>query len=186
MCGRFSLFSEKKIFSKFRVKIRKNYNISPNNEVLIINKDLAPMKLKWGIKPNWKKTLIINARNETLMKKKTFTNSKKCVFVADGYFEWVREDNQKVAFYHYLKNELMYFAGIYNDSSCCIVTNQSFDYLSKIHKRQPFLLKESQIKDWISENQNRISFNNIVYFHRVSNLVNRIWNNNPELINEIK
>ena len=85
MCGRFVLYSEKLVKSKFNLNIKKNFNISPNQEVVIINEKLKAIKVKWGIIPSWKKTLIINARFETINEKKTFRNFKKCVFVANGY-----------------------------------------------------------------------------------------------------
>ena len=62
MCGRFALYSQKKILSKFKIKVDKNYTISPSQKVLIINQELRPVMLNWGLKPSWKKTLIINEK----------------------------------------------------------------------------------------------------------------------------
>ena len=185
MCGRFVLYSEKLIKSKFNLNIKKNFNISPNQEVVIINEKLKAIKVKWGIIPSWKKTLIINARFETINEKKTFRNFKKCVFVANGYYEWLRTEYSKTPYYHFnIDQELIFFAGIYNSIGCCIVTNKSVSYLSKIHGRQPFFLKENQIKEWISKENNNLFYDEIINFHPVSNAVNKIWNNSEDLIFE--
>ena len=185
MCGRYALYSEKLIKSKFNLNITKNYNISPNQEVVIINEKFNTIKFNWGIIPDWKKTLIINARFETINKKKTFKNLKKCVFVANGYYEWLRLESKKIPFYHFnSNNELIFFAGIYNSKGCCIVTKPSVSYLSKIHGRQPFFLKESQIEEWISTNNDFFFYDEIINFHSVSNSVNKIWNNTEDLIFE--
>ena len=72
MCGRYALFSKNKVFSKFGVNITPNYNISPNQNILVIDENLAPKLMNWGLKPEWMKKSIINARNETLFDKKFF------------------------------------------------------------------------------------------------------------------
>ena len=101
MCGRYTLYSEKKIKSKFNVKIIKNFNISPRQNVLIVNENFSPIFCKWGISSNWngKKHTIINARHETLNSKTIFKDLRRCIFVADGYYEWKKEHNSKNPFY---------------------------------------------------------------------------------------
>ncbi len=188
MCGRYALYSENKIQSKFNknIKIDQNFNVTPNKQVLIIDKDKNLIKVKWGIKPSWKKTIIINARNETFRYKKTFCNLDRCVFIADGYYEWKRKKGVKEPFYHYLEKDLLFFAGLYSKDGCCIVTKESFHYLSHIHKRQPFFLKEDQIELWTNKVDVNLVFDKIINFHPVSRNINKIWNNYPELIDEIK
>ena len=184
MCGRFALFSKDKIKHKFNIDIKPNFNISPNQMVITINEKRQIVKLKWGIKPEWHKSMLINARNETLEEKKTFKNTKRCIFIADGYFEWKKEKGKKVPFYHFLDNKLLFFAGIYDDTGCCVVTRESFVYLTSIHTRQPFFLKENQINYWLDRNDVNYVFDNIINFYRVSDSVNKIWNNSPHLIME--
>ena len=37
------------------------------------------------------KSLIINARSETIENKKSFANLNRCVFISDGYYEWKKK-----------------------------------------------------------------------------------------------
>ncbi len=184
MCGRYALYSDKIIGLNFKIKIEKNYNISPNQEVVIIDEDYKVRKFKWGIKPEWKDTSIINARNETLKEKKTFKYSKKCVFIADGYYEWMRHNSGIIPYYHYLENNHLFFGGVYDNTGCCIVTKASAEYLSKIYKRQPFFLNQRHIQLWIENKEDKINFDEIINFHPVSRAVNSVWVNTPELIKE--
>ena len=188
MCGRFVLLSKNKIKSKYNIKIKPNYNISPGSYVLVIDNRLKLIKVKWGFTPYWSKDLrIINARIETLFQKPTFKRSIRCVFLADGYFEWKREGSIKQPYYHYLNNSLLYFAGIFNlTSGCCIITVNSQEHISHIHHRQPFLLLDEQISDWLSGEpfiKDRCSSSIII--DKVSSFVNTPKNNSPECIEPI-
>ena len=186
MCGRYVLYSKEKFKNKYNINISPNYNISPNQEVLIINQNMNIMKLKWGIRAEWKNSFIINARSETMDIKKSFVGLNRCVFISDGYYEWERSGKLKTPYYHYVPNSFLYFAGLCNNIGCVVVTMESFKYLSKIHRRQPFFLKENQIDSWIKNDKSNIIFDEIINFHKVSTEVNKIWCNSNDLISEIQ
>ena len=109
----------------------------------------------------------------------------RCVFIANGYFEWKKDKGKKLPFYHFLDDKLLFFGGIYDDTGCCVVTMKSFKYLSSIHHRQPFFLQENQINCWLERKKMKYTYNNIINFHRVSDSVNKIWNNSQELVKEV-
>ncbi len=163
----------------------ENFNIAPNQKVFIINQDNKLIKANWGIKPEWTKSSIINARIETLNSKKTFSDLSRCVFIADGYYEWSRSRREKIPYYHYIDDGLLYFAGLYGDLGCVIVTMNGFGYLSMIHDRQPFFLKENQIESWIKNKNSNIIYDKTINFHKVSKSINKVFNNSPVLIEEI-
>ena len=58
---------------------------------------IQPEFMKWGITPSWSKSKIniINARSETLQEKDDFKNSLRCIFIADGYYEWKKDKTYK-------------------------------------------------------------------------------------------
>lgn len=180
MCGRFVLSSKNKIKNKYNFKIKENYNITPGSDILIIDKNFLLLKIRWGFFPNWLKNLnIINARIETLFKKPSFKDSLRCIILADGYYEWKKENSIKQPYYFYLKDSLLYFAGIYNSiSGCCIITTKSQESLCHIHDRQPLILKENALKDWLEFKYNA-EFKNSepLCYHKVNTIVNSPTNN---------
>ena len=186
MCGRYVIYSKERFKKKYNININQNYNISPKQKVFVIDQNKNIVKLNWGIKTEWKNSLIINARSETIEIKKSFTGLNRCVFISDGYYEWMRSGGLKIPFYHYVTNNFLYFAGLSNNHSCVIVTMDSFQYLSKVHKRQPVFLKENQIDSWIKNDKSNLIFDEVINFHQVSTEVNKIWLNSNDLIGEIE
>ena len=76
MCGRFTLYDLSKSKLKIKRKVIPNYNIVPNSNVLVIDRNNKITKVKWGISINWSKKInIINARSETLGEKKIFSKT---------------------------------------------------------------------------------------------------------------
>ena len=185
MCGRYVLYSKQKFQSKYNIKINPNYNISPNQKVFVIDQNMNIIRLKWGIRAEWKNSLIINARSETIDTKKSFASLNRCVFISDGYYEWKRSGKLKTPFYHYVPNSFLYFAGLCSNTGCVVVTMDSFQYLSTVHRRQPLFLKENHIDSWIKNDRSNIIFDEVINFHEVSTEVNKIWCNSNYLISEI-
>ena len=183
MCGRYTLASKTKVKEKFDKEINPNFNISPQTEVLVIN-EKEPSFMNWCYNPAWaKKPMnLINARSETLREKPSFRNTLRCIFIADGWYEWQRKKNMKIPYYHHRENELIYFAGIYNRTSgCAIVTENAHKNISFIHHRQPVLLEEKDFSKWLDGQDiyGSISTKNIKY-HPVSNKINNPKNNNSD------
>lgn len=78
-------------------------------------------KLHWGIVPFWAKdtaigSRIINARSETVATKPTFKTAlkwRRCLILADGFYEWKGEKGQKQPMFLTLPNGLPFaFAGL--------------------------------------------------------------------------
>ena len=137
------------------ISIKRSYNISPGSTVDLLSSD--HMRLKWSYSPPWAKSHmnLINARYETIHEKPSFKDAKRCVFIMDGwyewkrYFDWKRRENIKDPYYHHLNSNLIYTAGLYNDSGCVCVTKEAEKPISVIHNRQPLLLEEDQIQKWL-------------------------------------
>jgi len=58
--------------------------------------------LRWGLAPSWAKDAKlapIDARGDTVADKPTFRSAfkrRRCLVLADGYYEWLREDKAKL------------------------------------------------------------------------------------------
>ena len=114
---------------------------------------------EWGLVPAWSKKMekfspLINARKETLMEKITFKNliqNSRCVVVADGYYEWKREEKNKTPYYFTREDkELMFFASIYQNDQFCIITREATTNVSAVHHREPFIINHDQISNYLN------------------------------------
>ena len=129
---------------------------------------------EWGLIPYWAKDISIqkstlNARIETLAEKASFKNAiqNRCLIPATGFYEWQWLDEkgknkQKYLIQNY-DNTLFSFAGITSQwidkatgeikNTCCILTTQANEIMSKIHntkQRMPVILAEKNEADWLN------------------------------------
>ena len=113
MCGRYVVTNpvsktEKIVKSAIQVEDIQNYNAHPYQKLPVIKKyknGNTLENLKWGLVPSWAKDkefkALINARLETIDEKVSFKKLIKnfrCVAVADGFYEWKRENELKIHF----------------------------------------------------------------------------------------
>lgn len=129
---------------------------------------------QWGLVPFWSKDdaikkFTLNAKIETLDEKPAYRNStdKRCLVIADGYYEWQWLDSKGREKQKYLirpkDQELFALAGIYshwrdpqtgkNVQSFSIVTTEANELMAQIHnnkKRMPVLLRERDRDKWLS------------------------------------
>jgi putative SOS response-associated peptidase YedK len=168
MCGRFTLRSVDRIRIALENRIQLDqvvprYNIAPTQPVLsLVSLDEA-QELIWGLIPNWSKEPkgIINARAETLENRASFSESferRRCLILADGFYEWRRAGKAKQAFFFQMKDERAFaFAGIWDRwrkddltiKSCAIVTTNANEVLAPIHDRMPVILPEEAYHLWL-------------------------------------
>jgi putative SOS response-associated peptidase YedK len=171
MCGRFSLFhNAEEIRRRFKLKKlyaewMKRYNIAPNQQILIVRKmdgENIAEAVQWGFIPHWTKDGVkelINARAESIKEKPTFRDSfrsKRCLVIADGFYEWQKVGKTKQPYRITLKDSgLFAFAGLYDDwrekRTAAIVTTTSNTTMRPIHDRMPAILGESDEDIWLGE-----------------------------------
>ena len=207
MCGRYVITkpiskTHKIVKTSIKVENIDNYNAHPTQKLPIIksySNGRAIENYEWGLVPNWSKKLdkftpLINARKETLGEKVTFKSliqSSRCLVIADGYYEWKRGENIKIPFYFFRKDKrTMYFAAIYQNYQFCIITREASQIVSEVHTREPLILEEKHIADYLNTNINANSFLDSIpgpnlEFFEVSKEVNKPINNDPSLINQI-
>src|SRR5262245_36919790 len=104
MCGRFTLRTPTHELADFfgfiaTFSVVPRYNIAPTQDVLVVRRAGATRTasfMHWGLIPSWSKDprmsgRMINARSDTLPTKPTFRTpfrGRRCLIVADGFFEW--------------------------------------------------------------------------------------------------
>ena len=133
---------------------------------------------QWGLIPSWIKDneraltirqRTLNARSETIFQRPAFRHSirsKRCLIIADGFFEWRHENNKKYPYYIELHNHVLFtIAGIWDSwenpitgetvKTFSVVTTRANALLEKVHntrKRMPVILKKDNESVWLAEN----------------------------------
>ena len=84
----------------------------------------------------------------------------------------------------------MFFAGIYQNNQFCIITREASEKISTIHHREPMIINQSQINNYLNVKKDALEIMNIVKqpslkFHEISKDVNNPINNDPSLIKPI-
>jgi putative SOS response-associated peptidase YedK len=129
---------------------------------------------------------LINARSETLKEKPSFREAKRCVIVADGWYEWKKEAQSKTPFYHHLNGQVFHFAGLYNSEGCLIVTTEACSKLSHVHHRMPVLLEDLEIRDWLGGKDVFASpLSNLIHTYPVTKYVNNPRNDDENCSKEL-
>jgi len=170
MCGRYTLRSVDRIRIALANRpqldsVVPRYNIAPTQPVITLTTPEHAQELVWGLIPSWSKEPkpIINARAETLEDKATFSESfqrRRCLILADGFYEWRRAGKAKQPFFFQLKDGRAFaFAGIWDRwrngetsiKSCAIITTEANELLTPVHERMPVILPEESYELWLDE-----------------------------------
>ena len=203
MCGRYVVtnpVSKTKRLVKTAIKVedKENYNAHPYQDLPVIKKYTngnALENLKWGLVPSWSKKKefkpLINARLETIDEKVSFKKLiqlTRCVAVADGFYEWKREERNKIPYYFLREDKkIIYIAGIYENDQFCLVTEEASKNILEIHRRQPVILNEKDVNRYLNIELNGSSFlkeckKPNLEFYEISKEVNKPTNNSVSLI----
>ncbi|MBS1871058.1 MAG: SOS response-associated peptidase [Actinobacteria bacterium] len=184
MCGRYTLASTTPAQLRARfplgesVQIAQRFNVAPGDDVLAVvmresspGGGLAPTGalLRWGLVPPWAEDprvgfRMINARAETVADKPAYRGPferGRCLVVADGFYEWTRDERRQP--FHVTRDagEPFAFAGIrtaWRDPrnpdgellrSCAIVTTEANAKVAHIHPRMPVILDPRDEQEWL-------------------------------------
>ena len=187
-----------------------SYNIAPtqSSPILIDNGKRIVKPMRWGLIPSWAKddkfgARMINARIETLTEKPSYRNllsSKRCIAIADGYYEWKNYGDKKIPYYFKNPNGMLLpMAGLYDVwkhpdgylvPSYTVITKESQSDIASIHNRMPVILSQKHLDVWLKT----ANFTTPVALdlaknttltleiYPVSNLVNSVKNNSQNCI----
>lgn len=220
MCGRFVMVSPSYVISEvFCLKeepqdLLPSYNITPGQSVYAVLRDernetnrLA--RFRWGLVPSWAKdpsvgNRMINARAESVAERPSFKEAfrdRRCLVVADGFYEWQKTGRKKIPFFIRLKSRQPFgMAGLYEVwvspagktlRTCTIITTRANDLLSPIHDRMPVIVPREKQAFWLdrSVHDKKDLLDILKPFtpeemevYRVSMAVNSPLNDKPELI----
>ncbi|MCJ1251616.1 hypothetical protein MMC30_008851 [Trapelia coarctata] len=174
--------------------------------------------MKWGLVPFWTKRnpdygnvlKTINCRDDSLAENRgmwtTMKQKKRCVVVAQGFYEWLKKNGGKEKIPHYVKrkdDQLMCFAGLWDcvqyegsdekHYTYTIITTDSNKQLKFLHDRMPVILENGteQIRTWLDPKRFKWSkelqsllkpYEGELECYPVSKDVGKVGNNSPQFI----
>ena len=177
MCGRFTIktglttLGERFHFDPEGLTFQPRFNLPPTDEALtVINEDgRKALAMRWGLIPYSAKELpkgrpIINARDDSVVTNGLFKNAltrRRCLILAEGFYEWRKDGKLRTPFYYTLKGgETFAFAGLWSIwknpsngevvNSCAIVTTAPNDLTAQVHDRMPVILPEEAEEFWLN------------------------------------
>lgn len=178
MCGRFALITDlTKIAKQFDVgrtsaDFQTNWNITPGQYIPAVIQRSGQNILEfflWGLIPFWAKDpaigkKLINARAETIGEKPSFRTAlekRRCLIIADGFYEWKHEGKKKMPLYFYLRSGKPFgLAGLYETwispdkkqiNTCTIITTDANELIKPIHDRMPVIVPGELEQAWLNE-----------------------------------
>jgi putative SOS response-associated peptidase YedK len=181
VCGRFTLATTTadELRQRFplgeSVEIKQRFNVAPGDQVVTVGvRDGEPTGrlLRWGLVPPWARDpsigyRMINARAETVAEKPAFRTSfarRRCLIVADGFYEWQRQGRAKQPFHITRADGRPFaFAGLWTGwkdpavedeerawlRTCTIVTTEANEKIHGIHPRMPVMLEPDEEQIWL-------------------------------------
>jgi putative SOS response-associated peptidase YedK len=217
MCGRFTITADgETIRGEFGLPdmpfdYRPRYNVAPLQDVLAIVHDGEQPRagwLRWGLVPSWADdptvgTRMINARSETIDERSAFRDAferRRCLIVADGFYEWQRIGGIKVPMRVRLRNQRPFaFAGLWEKwsrgggpplATCTILTTSPSPSIAGIHDRMPVILGPEQRTLWLDRHAEPESLKRIlqpypddeIEAYTVAQLVNFVDNDSPDCV----
>ena len=215
MCARITLRSKLNLLlAQFAVEIAEQreweprYNIAPTSNLLAVRSAVGQRELvalHWGLIPSWAKdqkiaSSTINARADTVATKPAFRSAykkRRCLVLADGYFEWLAEGKLKQPlFYEVDGGQPFAFAGLWECwpgnggagghaiESCTIITTEANELARAAHHRMPVILDAADYAPWLAGDPiPLIPFPaQRMTARRVSRYVNNVRNQGPECL----
>jgi putative SOS response-associated peptidase YedK len=184
MCGRFAFYSPSEAAAALfgvtgSVAVEPRYNIAPTQYIAAIRDSEAGERelvmMRWGLIPSWAKdpsigNRMINARAETVAEKPSYRaaySRRRCIVLADGFYEWSREGDVKTPYFISLANgQAFALAGlweVWNDKesddsiqSTTLLTTEANDFMRPLHHRMPMIMEADAANDWLSGDRNML------------------------------
>jgi len=180
MCGRFAFYSPAEATAALfgaagSLEVGPRFNIAPTQDIAAVRdreqkedgRELVA--LRWGLVPFWAKdpaigNRMINARAETVAEKPAFRAAyrrRRCLVLADGFYEWHRDGSVKIPWYISLASEEPFaFAGLWEHwrsketdeslESATLITTQANEFLAPLHHRMPVILDADRAERWLA------------------------------------
>ncbi len=216
MCGRYAITSPPEAVRAFagymsHPNFPPRYNIAPTQPVPIVRMRDGQREfalVRWGLVPSWAKEVapsnpLINARSETVYEKPSFRTAirrRRCLFPADGFYEWYRGGKKREAYYVRRRAGGLYaMAGIWEHwqgpdgselESAAILTTDANGTLRPIHHRMPVIVEPEDFDVWLGTHESEAEAlrpmlgpapDDLLETVRIGDRVNKVANDDPSV-----
>lgn len=144
-----------------RLSCERTGDILPSQSAFVLTgrrPELGREQMRWGFPQRQKKGLLINARAETVLERKTFRESvlhRRCIIPAARFYEWDGEKN-KAEFWRQ-DGPVLYMAGFYDrfpdGDHFIIITTRANASVAPVHDRMPLILEKNELESWVYDDQ---------------------------------
>lgn len=144
---------------RFKRGIDQKTAVFPSQKAIVImGKDrcLEGEQMIWGFPRFDGRGLMINARAETALERRSFRESilnRRCVIPAKGFWEW-NQSKERFAFER-PDSETLFMAGCYDcfegQERFVILTTEANPSVKPVHERMPLVLERSELEDWVTD-----------------------------------
>jgi putative SOS response-associated peptidase YedK len=191
------------VTTRAAIDLRPRYNVCPGEDVPALiehegDRRLGP--LRWGLPPRSQ----INVRSENVARASAFREAfrrRRCVVVADGFFEWRSVDSLKQPhFFRLTSHQPFGLAGIWqpppggaSPPGAALLTCAANSLVAAVHDRMPVMLTPDDCGRWLDpradpsalESLLRSFPNETMEGYPVSALVNSGRNDSPDCVRPI-
>ena len=133
--------------------------VFPSQKVTVITgrgRHMEAEQMIWGFPRFDGRGLLINARAETAVERRTFKESvlhRRCVIPAKGFWEW-NKSKEKFSFER-PDSQVMFMAGCYDcfdgQERFVILTTEANPSVKPVHDRMPLILERSELEAWVTD-----------------------------------
>jgi len=216
MCGRYAITTAPEAIRQLLRYLEQpnfppRYNVAPTQPVPIVRMNEGKRQfalVRWGLIPSWVKdprtfSLVINARGESVLDRPAFKNAikyRRCLFPADGFYEWERKAERKRPYFVRRKGGgPLAFAGVWESwmgpngeeqETAAIITTRASPSIAHIHDRMPVILAPEAFDFWLDPKVDaemamaviQPAKDETIEHYEVSRTVNRFENDSPQLV----
>lgn len=164
MCGRYYVDDEtareiEKLVRQLDRKIAtvEKKDVFPSQKATVIRgkeQSLNTEQMVWGFPRFDGKGLLINARAESVLEKRSFQESvhqRRCVIPAKGFYEWNRS-KEKFTFQRQ-DSPILFMAGCFREfdgmDRFVILTTEANHSVEAVHDRMPLILEPKELENWV-------------------------------------
>ncbi len=172
MCGRTKLTTPidelRAVFGLAEVPdLEPHYNIAPTQLVAVVRTPGVMELLRFGLVPPWAKSAgegsrFINARSETVATLPAYREgfrARRCMVIADGFYEWASEGKKKRPHLIRLKSGAPFaFGAVWGSwtsrdgeviESVSVITTPAQGAVVPLHDRMPLVLAPEDYATWL-------------------------------------